>query len=299
MAATGDVTTGFSKHFGDNVTLLSQQMGSRLRMAVDVETDLTGEEAFFDQVGTTEGQEVTSRYGDSPNNDVGEDRRRVAPTPWDWGKLFDDIDKVRRLSDPTNQYTRAAAAFMGRKIDETIIAAATGDALTGKTGSTTTPLPANQKVAVDLGGSSIGLTVAKLIAAKGIFGLRDVDIDQPENKLYFAVSQKQLDDLLAITQVTSADYNGVKALVQGEVNSFMGFEFIRTQLLSLNATTDVRTCFAFAMSGIKLGIWRDITSRITERADKKFNWYAYYKMNIGATRMDEDKVVQVLCDESP
>ena len=90
----GDVTTGYSKHFGDNVTMLAQQRYSRLRRAVDVESGLVGEEAFFDQVGETSGQEVTTRYGDSPNNDVGEYRRRVAPTKYDWGKLYDTFGSL-------------------------------------------------------------------------------------------------------------------------------------------------------------------------------------------------------------
>ncbi len=294
-----DVTVGYSKHFGDNVMMLAQQRGSRLRSCVDVETGVVGEEAFFDQVGETEGQEVVVRYGDSPNNEVNEDRRRVAPYDWDWGKLFDSIDKIRRLSDPTNAYVRAAAYSFGRKIDSTLIAAATGTAYTGQTGSTPVTLPSAQQVAVNYGGANIGLSIAKLIETRGIFGKNDIDVDDPENKLYFVISQKQLDDMLNAEKFTSADYATVKALATGDINTFMGFEFIRTQLLAHDTSTDIRTCFAFAKSGIKLAIWKDIMSRITERSDKKFMWYAYMRMAIGATRMEESKVVQVLCDESP
>jgi hypothetical protein len=294
-----DVTVGYSKHFGENVTMLAQQRGSKLRGAVDVETGIVGEEAFFDQVGETEGQEITVRYGDSPNNEVYEDRRRVAPYDWDWGKLFDSIDKIRRLTDPTNQYVRAAAYSFGRKIDTTIISAATGTAMTGKDGSTAVVLPSTQKIAVNFGGANIGLSLDKLIATRGVFGKNDIDVDDPMNKLYFVISQKQLDDMLNIEELTSSDYAAVKALVNGDINTFMGFEFIRTELLAHDAATDIRTCFAFCKSGIKLAIWKDIMSRITERGDKKFMWYAYMRMAIGATRMEEKKVVEVACDESP
>lgn len=294
-----DVTVGYSKHFGENVMMLAQQQGSRLRKAVDVETGLVGEEAFFDQVGETEGQEVTVRYGDSPNNEVNEDRRRIAPFDWDWGKLFDSIDKIRRLSDPTSEYVRAAAYSFGRKIDSTIIAALGGTAYTGKAGTTAVALPSTQKVAVNYTGSNAGLVLEKLIATRGIFGKNDIDVDDPANKLYMVISQQQLNDMLKEEELTSADYTNVKALVNGDINTFMGFEFIRTELLDLNASTDVRTCFAFCKSGLKLGIWKDIMSRITERADKKFMWYAYMRMAIGATRMEEKKVVEIACDESP
>lgn len=291
-----DVTVGYSKFFSDNVMMLAQQRGSKLRGAVDVESGLTGEEVNFDQVGETEGQEVTVRYGDSPNNEVNEDRRRLAPIDWDWGKLFDSIDKIRRLSDPTSEYVRAAAYSFGRKIDDVIIAALGGTAYTGQTGSTAVVLPSTQKIAYNYVADS-GMSLAKLIAAKGKFGINDVDTEDPANKLYMVVSQKQIDDLLDIEELTSADYAAVKALVGGEINTFMGFEFIRTQRLILDSN-DYRYCYAFAKSGLKLGLWKDIMSRITERADKKFNWYAYMRMALGATRMEEKKVVEIACNES-
>ena len=54
---------------------------------------------------------------------------------------------------------------------------------------------------------------------------------------------------------------------------------------------------AYPASGIRLGIGQDITARITERADKSFSTYVYYSMDIGATRLEEVKVVEILCDE--
>ena len=44
------VTTAFVNQFSSNVNLLPQQMGSLLRGAVDTES-VTGEKAFFDQIG--------------------------------------------------------------------------------------------------------------------------------------------------------------------------------------------------------------------------------------------------------
>lgn len=45
------ITTAFVNQFSANVQMLSQQMGSLLRSAVDEES-VTGEKAFFDQVGS-------------------------------------------------------------------------------------------------------------------------------------------------------------------------------------------------------------------------------------------------------
>ena len=44
------INTAFVNQFSANIQMLSQQMGSILRAAVDVES-VNGEKAFFDQVG--------------------------------------------------------------------------------------------------------------------------------------------------------------------------------------------------------------------------------------------------------
>jgi hypothetical protein len=299
---SSEITTAFVKQFSSNLTMLAQQKGSKLRNAVRIET-LTGEEGFFEQIGAVEAQDVTDRHGDSPQMDVPHSRRRVAGVASDVGDYIDTFDKVQMLIDPSSQYVQSFIYALGRKMDDRIIAAATGTAYTGKTGTTSVALPSRQKVAVTVGAAAgytnAGLTIEKLIAAKSLFGKNDVDIEDPMNKLTFVVSQQQLDDLLNEVEVKSSDYNTVKALVKGEVDSFMGFDFIRTQRLALNATTDIRTCFAFARSGLLLAVNKDITTRVTERADKRFSWYAYASMMCGATRMEEEKVVEVPCDESP
>lgn len=296
------VTTSFVKQYSANMSMLAQQMGSRLRDKVRVE-NLVGEEMYIDQIGSVEAQEVTSRHGDSPQIDTPHSRRRVAGTPIEVGDFLDTFDKVQMLADPTSQYVRAGVYALGRKMDDFIIEAATGTAYTGKTGTTAVVLPSTQKVAVTVGAASgytnSNLPIEKLIAARSLFGQNDVDLDDPENKLYMAVSQEQIDALLAEVEVTSADYNTVKALVKGEVNSFMGFEFIRTERLALDSSTDIRTCFAWAKSGICLAVNKDITTEIQKRADKRFSWYYYATCMAGASRLEEDKVVQISCDQSP
>ncbi len=59
------VSTAFVNQFSSNVQLLSQQMGSLLRSSVSEES-VTGEKAFFDQVGSTAAQKRTTRHGDTP-----------------------------------------------------------------------------------------------------------------------------------------------------------------------------------------------------------------------------------------
>jgi len=281
------VTTAFVQQYSANVQMLSQQMGSRLRDAVRVE-NVVGKNAFFDQVGAATAQLRTTRHADTPQIDTPHARRRVSLADYEYADLIDDQDKVRMLIDPTSAYAMAAAAAMGRAMDDVIISAATGTAYTGETGSTATALPAGQQIAA--GGAD--MTVAKLREAKKILDLSDVDPSIPR---YIAVGPNQIESLLGDTNVTSSDFNTVKALVQGEVNQFMGFNFIMTNRLAISGST--RSCFAWAEDGIAIGVGKDVNARIDERADKGYATQVYYCMSIGATRMEENKVVQIDCDE--
>ena len=64
-------------------------------------------------------------------------------------------------------------------------------------------------------------------------------------------------------------------------------------------SNDIRKWFAWAEDCLTLGIGKDISARIDERADKGYATQVYYCMSIGSVRMEEDKVVQIFCDETP
>ena len=287
-----NITTSFVEQYSANVSLLAQQTGSKLRSAVDVES-VRGKNAFFDQIGVTAAQLKTSRHSDTPQIDTPHSRRRVSLATYEWGDLVDDPDKVRMLIDPTSTYSRAAAAAMNRSIDDVIITAMNADANTGVAGGTSTSLPSSQKTATS--DQSDGLSIAKLRSAKYILDNNDVD---PSLKRYVVCGPKQIQDLLALTEVTSSDYNVVKALATGTVDSFLGFQFITSTRLNLDATyTSDRLVFAFTEDAIKLAIGKDVTAKISERADKSYSTQVYYAMDIGACRMEEEKVVQIPCNE--
>ena len=282
------ITTAFVQQFSNNVSMLSQQMGSLLRGSVDEES-VTGEKAFFDQIGSSAAVKRTSRHGDTPMVETPHSRRMVTMDSYEWADLIDDSDKVRLLADPTSSYAKAAAAAMGRAMDDTIIAAATGSSLTGKAGATSTAMDSSHIIAH----GSADLTIAKLITAKKTLDLASVDPSIPR---YIAVGPDQVEALLNTTSVTSSDFNTVKALVQGDIDTFLGFKFITTTRLAV--ASNIRTCFAWAGDGIKMAVGKDVTSRIDERSDKSYSTQVYYCATFGATRMEASKVVSVLCDES-
>jgi len=287
------ITTSFVEQYSSNIAMLSQQMGSKLRGSVDVET-VRGKNAFFDQVGVTAAQLRTSRHGDTPQIDTPHSRRRLSLADYEWADLVDDVDKVRMLIDPTSSYAKAAAAAMNRAMDDVIITSFNASADTGVAGGTSTALPSTQKTATS--DQSDGLTIAKLLAAKKILDNNDVD---PSLKRYVVCGPQQISDLLGTTQVTSSDYNTVKALAEGSINSYLGFEFIMSTRLNKDATyTSDRLVFAYTEDAIKLGIGKDISAKISERADKSYSTQVYYAMSLGAVRMEEDKVVQIPCHEA-
>lgn len=160
---------------------------------------INAEDGFYDQIGASDGTDITTRHADTQFANTPHARRKVTPIPWQWADLIDRADKVRLLGDPQNAYLLAAHAARNRRKDDHIINAFFSNAYTGKTGTTPVSFPAANQVVVDLGGSAEGLTVNKLIRARKL--LIDNDIELDEEEIYIAVNGKALEDLLKTTQV--------------------------------------------------------------------------------------------------
>jgi hypothetical protein len=290
------ITTAFVQQYRANVEHLVQQKGSRLRALVRTETQ-NAEFDFYDRIGATEAQEVTGRHQDTPLINVPHDRRRVSLRDFDWADLIDRPDRIRMLIDPTSPYSQNAAYALGRKMDGVILDAAFATAYTGKTGTSTVTFPSSQQIAVDYvesgSAANSGMTIGKLRRAKQILDENEVD---PTERRYIAMTAQQMTDLLRTTEVTSADYNTVRALVAGDLNTYMGFEFVRTELVRTNASNH-RRCVAWAQSGLLLAVGQDIVTDIGPRRDKRNSTQVYVSASFGATRMEEEKLVEIICAE--
>jgi hypothetical protein len=290
------ITTAFVEQYSANVMHLSQQKGTRLRSCVRVE-NVNGKNAFFEQIGAVAARQRTSRHSDTPRMDTPHARRRVSLADYDWADLVDDLDKVRMLIDPASDYAQAAANAMGRAIDDAIIAAADGTAYTGVDGSTSTAFDTNMVVDVQIrdvgvGAADLGLNTSKLIEAKRLLDAAEVD---PEEPRFCVPNARQLASLLRSTKTTSSDYNTVKALVAGEIDTWLGFKFVRSERIGTDSNSDDKVLF-FAKSGIVLGVGANPSAKITERADKNYATQVFYSMAIGATRLEESKVGYIECD---
>lgn len=304
------ITEAFVKEFSDSVFMLSQQKGSRLRPFVRQES-IKGKSKSFDRIGAVDAVQKTGRHSSTPQLDTPHSRRWCFLADYEWADLIDDLDKVRLLNDPTSEYVMAAMWAMGRKMDDVIIAASDATVITGEEADGSDAFPDSQGYAANDGTALSNLNVRTLIALKSKFGVNDVDEDIP---LHIAVTQSQLDALLGDDQVTSADYNVVKALVKGEIDSYMGFKFHRTQrlvtqtaALSGSPTTGAigsgssligkRKVIAWAQDGIILGIGSDVKSDIGPRRDKSMAMQAYMSMAIGGVRMENARVAIAYCTE--
>lgn len=295
----------YAKQYGANVYMLAQQKGSVLRPYVTIE-EMKGEKRHFDRVKPTAAVRVDSRYGDTPLIPTEFDRRTVHGQEYVWADMVDWQDDLNLFIDPTSNIVRMGGFALGRIIDDIIIANAfDGVSYEGKEGLTQTAFPSTQQIAITeggTGGANVGLNLEKLIQIRSKFGKADIDIEDPENQLNMAVTQSQLDDLLRTTEVRSADYNSVRALVDGTINKFMGINFVRTGRLprtDLGGTDGYsRKCCAWCKSGIVLVVPQEITMSVSQRHDKNDNWQALAKLKAGATRIEDEKVIQVFCHEA-
>jgi hypothetical protein len=272
------ITTAFVEQYKSNILMLSQQQGSKLRDTVRSE-QITGKSAYFERIGAVDMVDATSRHDDTPQIDTPHSRRKVTLVTSRFADLIDNPDKVRTLIDPTSPYAMNAAMAAGRKMDAVIVSALGGNAYSGVAGATTVALPSAQKVAA----ASAGLTVTKLRSAREILLSADVDVSM----ITCAINPAGLTDLLSATEITSSDYNSIKALVQGQIDTFLGFKFIvSTQITALKA-------YVYAKNAMALAVGAEPVVRISERADKNYATQVFVEMDIGATRVEDEGVVEI------
>lgn len=291
----------YTTQFGDNWEHLLQQKDSRLEGKCKKAT-VVGKERTFNQLGKGKMRLITTRNGKTVPSDSTMAKRWVRPKGYDEVTYIDEFDPIAlgEVITPESEHVMQHAMAAKRTIDEVLIAALEGTAYIGEDGTDAVDLGAGQKVAVDYvkSGSTVnsGLTLAKLIKANFILDKNEV----PKEGRYFIHSAKQLDDLLNnVVEVKSSDYNNVKSLVDGTVNRFLGFEFVMTELLTLVTATDVRTCIAYHKDGVVLGTGKEKKVKISVRDDLNETIQIRTVLMVGASRLEEERVVLVYCDESP
>ena len=303
------VTEWFIKEFSNTVYHTAQQSQSRLAGHARQESQSSKMQGF-DRIGATDPVEMVNRHGDTPQIDTPHSRRNVILRDYNWADLIDNMDKVRTLNDPTNPYIVSAKKGFIRRKDHVYYQAAIGKALAGEDGLTEIALPTDQKIAAVKAGalSSLNIDTLRLISEK--FTIAEV-LDEEDPIIYMTLDGKSKTALLTNTEITSADYNTVRSLVNGTIDTFMGIKFIPYQRSEVEAdvvnynlaTGEYDAAGTSAAGSLKLMAWvesgmissmgQDIKTRLSERPDKNYSMQAYIDMSVGAVRMEEVKVIQV------
>lgn len=294
--AAFDIPDHYSRSFTTNVELLLQQKLPRFMGAVTMGAYVGEAAQVVKQFGLVEFQDRNVRNEDTQFSELQNLQRWVFPSAFDLALPVDKIDEIQMLNSPLSPYAEAMRAGWARKWDDQVIAAFFGTSQTGKNGATATTFPSGNQISVSAGASAAtGLNIEKLIQAREALVAAEVDlsIEQP----YVAVSAKQVSDMLRTVEATSDDYAQLKRLESGEITSFMGFNFIRTQRLAVDANS-YRRLPVWVPSGVHVGQWNGLETRIGERADKKYITQVYMWGALGATRTQEAKVLEIKCLES-
>ena len=307
------VTEWFIKEFSNTVYHTAQQSKARLAQHARQESQ-SSKMKGYDVIGTADPVKMTNRHGDTPQIDTPHTRRNVILEDYNWADLIDNMDKIRTLNDPTNPYIIAAKKGFNRKKDNVFYENAIGEARAGEEGNTLVALPDAQKIAAVSAGalSSLNIDTLRLISEK--FTVAEVLDDEEggmDSVIYMTLDAKSKTALLTNTEITSSDYNTVKALVNGTIDTFMGIKFIPYQRAEIEAdvvkynlvTGEIDAAGTSAAGSLKLLAWvasgmisatgQDIKTRLSERADKNYSMQAYIDMSTGAVRMEEVKVLQV------
>lgn len=306
--------------FTANVQAELARQGGLLRSNVSVGTYNGDRAQVVNFLGPIYFQERTTAYQDTKVTEPEHTQRWISGRDFDCALLVDRLDTLRMIYDPTNPYVERMREAAARLEDDVIVASFYSAALSGKQGTTVIQFPSADVVPFDGGqnastnasnitGSQQGMSVAKLRRARR--ALKERYVDLRAEKPMIAVTAAQVDDLLGEVAVGSKDYNSVQPLVDGEVSQFMGFTFVpiqdviptrvaSTELVpgTTNAEGLVRQCPVWVKSGMHFGTWQDLVVTINNRPDKNNIKQIHGCMTLGATRVEEGKVLALECAES-
>lgn len=290
----------FVQQYSTNLELKLQQQGSKLRGRV-MEGHHVGKMASPVQEMTAISLRAPAgRFAPKVRTDADFVRRWVFPVDGEIDQLVDSFDELRTIIDPKSKYSTNAANAVGRGWDDEIILSATRTSYVGQDAAalTTETFDTSTYRIADTFGSSAasGLTAAKIIEARRIFRKNHVDIES--DPLTIVCGSKQESDLLQQVQIVSRDFNERPVLTDGKVTRWLGFDFVYSERLP-TYTTNTRGVLAFAKSGMYLGMWKDMTNRVSIRNDLSGEPYDLYtSVSYGATRLQAGKVLQIGCLDS-
>lgn len=259
-----------------------QDITSNLRNTVRVKTGVVGTTYNFPLMGKGMAH-PRLKYTDVTPMNIGYSQHPCVLQDWTAAEYSDIFDSALVKADEIKELAKEVGNAMTRRLDQIII-----DAMTGS---------GYDKANADIAAANSGLTLEKILAAKKALDKAGV----PTEGRYLVCGAAQLnDDLLTNTKVTSADYAAVKALVNGDISSFLGFTF---KVIGdrgeggLPLISGTRTCYAYHREAAGLAIGLERGTSIDWVAEKR-SWLAAADLRAGATVIDASGIVLVMAKEA-
>lgn len=269
----------YGQAYSHNIMQLAQEKYSKMLNTVYVKPNVRGKTFFQDQIGQWEMEVKGSRNTQTPNNDPTLSRRMGIMVDYHDNRLLDRGDELKCISDPRSAYTIAASQALARRVDDSIVDAIRGTAYTGETGTSTAP------TATTVSASASSMTLTKILEVKKELDDNDVEMEDR----FFVVNPTVMNSLLDVTEIGSSDYNSVKALVRGEMDTFLGFKWVTSTRVN---ASDIG--YAYQKYGICAAMGAAPMVRTDERSDLSYSWQVYYELNMGAVRLEESRIVRII-----
>lgn len=276
------LSTAAIASFDGDVKHAYQDMG-KLRDTVRVKTGVVGSTHRFPKLGKGMATKRVKQTDVVPMN-LQHSNQTATLEDWNAAEYTDVFDEAKTNISERQELAGSIAKAVSRREDQLII-----DALE----ATTTTLT----VASSVGGANTDLNVAKLRRASRLLGDNGVGEDE---EITYVGSYIGRESLLGETETTSADYNSVRALVNGDINSFLGmmFKWLATRAEGgLDLTSGDRSTFAYAKSAVGHAIGMEQRMEVNY-IPQKTSWLANMLFSAGSIEIDAGGVVDVTCDEN-
>ena len=283
--------------------LLLQLKVSKLRGRINSGTHVGKQASPIQQIGVLEYKQPAGRYTPLVPQEPNYTRRWVYPNDRDLTVWVDTFDELRSIVDPKGGITMAASAAGNRFFDDIVIAAFFGAATTGVdpssvTTETFTGIGADTSGTMLVGSafgaaSSTGMTYPKMVEAVRLLE-HFMALEDGERPTIVFGSQQHA-DLKKQMEMINRDYSDNPLVESGELKIIAGCDVVRSERLSSSINgANLRACPVFVKSGMYLGIWKDMTTRVDTRVDLTSHpWQLYSMISAGATRTQLQKVICV------
>jgi hypothetical protein len=255
------------------------QGASMLRGTVRLKTGVVGSTHRFPKMGKGTATQRVPQTDVTPMNIV-HSNRTATLSDWNAPEYTDIFNQAEVNYSERGELAEVIASAIGRREDQIIL-----DALD----AASTTLTVDQ----DVGGTDTGMNTAKIRRSKKLLMQRGVKFSRGNQTLVIAA--QGLEDLLGDDDANTFDKNAVKALVDGEITFWLGFEIKVMEDRDeggLPTATGLRTSYAYDKASTGLAIGLDFRTEVNY-IPQKTSWLANGLFKAGAVDIDSNGIVEI------